>query len=299
MVKVKWRAGRMGFVSAHSAGRGIERMQHERDGELIDGPPDQGRCAGKIVVRQKHSDKVFDRLWKMIETRELAPGDALPSERALMDRFSVGRPAVREALQSIAHKGLISISHGERSRVNQLTAGTAISQIDNIAKLLLLHDPSALDHLEQVRKLLEAGSIRLATKLCTAQDAEDLRVIAANQRSKLGQGRAFIEADIAFHMRIAAISGNTLIETLTQAMLTWLFDHYQPMLRWSGREETTLREHDRIVELLEARDSDGAEAMMLAHLNRSDPLYDATQQRGRRPRAAPRVKAGSQQPAGN
>ncbi|MEN8831387.1 GntR family transcriptional regulator, partial [Pacificibacter sp.] len=72
------------------------------------------------IVRQKLSDQVFDRLWDMIQTGELSAGDFMPSERVLMEKFGVGRPAVREALQMMANKGLISISHGERSKVNKL-----------------------------------------------------------------------------------------------------------------------------------------------------------------------------------
>ncbi len=262
-------------------------------------PPslDEDRCFDDVIVRQKLSKLVFEKLWHMIETAELAPGDALPSERALMDRFKVGRPAVREALQSMANKGLITINHGERSRVNHLTAGMALHQIDDMAKLLLLHDPSALDHLKQLRKLLEAGTTRLAAAHCTARDAADLRAILADQRSKLDDEAAFIEADIAFHLRIAAISRNPLIQTVTQAMLGWLFEHYKPMLRWSGREQTTMREHDHLVDLMEARDADGAEAMMLAHLNRSDPLYDTTQDKGKRTRKDLRVRGAVKQPA--
>jgi DNA-binding FadR family transcriptional regulator len=239
--------------------------------------PDRG--GDDAIVRQKLSDQVFERLWHMIETGELAPGDALPSERALMDRFKVGRPAVREALQTMANKGLISISHGERSRVNQVTAGIAMGQIDDIAKLLLSRDPTTLDHLKQVRKLLEAGTMRLAAERCTTADAAELRAISHSQRALLDQDRAFIEADIAFHVRIATITGNPLIEAVTKAMLTWLFDYYKPMLRWEGRETTTMREHDHMVDLLEAHDVEGAANLMLAHLNRSDPLYDATQER--------------------
>ena len=234
----------------------------------------------EAIVRQKLSDQVFERLWQMIETGELAPGDALPSERALMDRFRVGRPAVREALQTMANKGLISISHGERSRVNHLTANMAFGQIEDIANLLVRREPSTLDNLKQLRKLLEAGTIRLAAERCTPEDAVALRAISADQRSKIAEERAFIEADIDFHVRIAAISGNPLIEQVTRSMLTWLFGYYKPMLHWSGREQTTMREHDHMVDLLERRDAEGAMAMMQAHLNRSDPLYDATQERG-------------------
>ncbi len=228
------------------------------------------------IVRQKLSDQVFDRLWDMIQSGELAPGDAMPSERALMERFSVGRPAVREALQTMANKGLISISHGERSRVNKLTAGIAFDQVDDIAKLLLSTEPANLEHLKQLRKILEAGSVQIAARQCTPSDVADLRGLVADQRSKLGQDQAFIEADIAFHVAIAEITGNPLIKAVTKAMLSWLFQYYKPLLLWSGREKTTLLEHERIVDFLESKDVEGSVKMMRDHLGRSDTLYDAT-----------------------
>ena len=98
------------------------------------------------IVKRKLADQVFDRLREMIASGQLAPGDTMPSERDLMHKFGVGRPAVREALQLMQTKGLIQITHGERSRVNKLTAGAAFQQVDDIAKMLLSSEPSNLAH---------------------------------------------------------------------------------------------------------------------------------------------------------
>lgn len=225
------------------------------------------------IHRQKLSELVFERLWQIIESGELAPGDTLPSERSLMERFQVGRPAVREALQMLANQGVITISHGERSRVNELTAGTAIGQVDAIAKLLLSSKPSNLENLKQLRKLLEAGTVRIAAAICTDADVAELRARIERQRSLLGKDQPFIQADIDFHVSLARVTGNPLLETVTEAMLTWLFSYYKPMLHWEGREKTTLKEHESIVDLLAAHDVDGAARMMEDHLSRSDPLY--------------------------
>ena len=227
------------------------------------------------IIRQKLSDQVFDRLWAMVQSGELSPGDAMPSERALMERFNVGRPAVREALQTMANKGLITIAHGERSRVNKLTPGIAFDQVDDIAKLLLSTEPSNLENLKQIRKILEAGSIEIAIKHCTAEGISELRALVEDQRSKLGQEKAFIEADIAFHVEIAELSQNPLLQVVIRAMLNWLLEYYTPVLRWSGRENTTLSEHAKLVDYLENHDSVGAVRLINSHLDRSNPLYVA------------------------
>jgi len=221
------------------------------------------------IVRLKLSDQVFQRLRNMIASGELTAGDFVPSERALMEKFGVGRPAVREALQAMQSKGLITIAHGERSRVNPLTAGIAFNQLDDVAKLLLSSEPANLDHLKQVRHILELGTVRIAAPKCTSGDVSELTDLIENQRSHLGNAEAFMKADIAFHTRLALVSGNPLIHSITQMMLTWLFEYHSSLLFWSGREETTLAEHTLIVKRLKTNNINGAIRAMDDHLNRS------------------------------
>jgi DNA-binding FadR family transcriptional regulator len=227
------------------------------------------------IIRQKLSDQVFARLWSMIVSGELAPGDTVPSERYLMDKFRVGRPAVREAMQSLSNKGVITISQGERSRVNELNAGIAVDQVDEIAKLLLSSEPSNLAHLKQVRKVLETGTVQLAAQRCTSDDALRLRGLIDAQRQELENPQGFILADVAFHVAIAELSQNPLLHVVMRAMLTWLLEYYTPVLHWSGRESTTLLEHAKLVDYLENHDAAGAVRLIEEHLDRSDPLYAA------------------------
>ena len=240
---------------------------------MADNSPDSLSFQASPITRQKLSDQVFDRLWQMIVSGELAPGDTMPSERVLMEKFGVGRPAVREALQTLANKGVITISHGERSRVNELSANIALDQVNDVARLLLSAEPSNLEHLKQVRKILEAGTVRTAAPLCSKKDAAELRGLVETQRSCIGNAKGFIKADIEFHTAIAEITENPLLKAVTHAMLSWLFEYYQPLLHWSGREETTLVEHAKLVDLLEAHDADSAADLMRKHLDRADPLY--------------------------
>lgn len=225
------------------------------------------------IVRLKLSDQIFQRLRDMVANGELAAGETVPSERALMEKFGVGRPAVREALQAMQNKGLITIAHGERSRVNTLTAGVAFNQVDDIAKLLLSSEPDNLEHLKQVRQILEIATVKIAAEKCTSKDASELADLIEKQRAQLGNAEAFMKADIAFHTRLALVSGNPLIHSITEMMLTWLFEYHSSLLLWSGREETTLREHTLILQYLKTNDASFAASAMDDHLNRSNANF--------------------------
>lgn len=227
------------------------------------------------IIRRKLSDQVLDRLRDMIRRGELKPGDALPSERVLMERFQVGRPAIREALQSLNHAGLVSIMHGERTRVNVIDADTFFEQNNDIARLLLNVAPSNLQHLKEVRTMFELGIVRVAAERATEADIRDLRAAVDLQKARLGgDPMPFIDADMRFHVRIAAICGNPIITATSQAMLRWLFEYHTALLHWSGNEQNTLAEHASIVDQIAAHAPDRAVEMMRAHLERSRNMID-------------------------
>lgn len=240
-------------------------------------------ASAQKIVRLKLSEQVLDRIRGMIQAGELRPGDQVPSERALMARFGVGRPAVREALQSLHTQGLITISHGERSRVNELSADRVLDQSDTFARLLLEAMPGNLEHLKQARRMFEVGIVRAAAQKATPQMASDLRDLIAQQRERLGDAQRFVEADMAFHTSIADILGNPVISAASTAMLRWLREYHTSLLHWSGKEHVTLAEHDEIVDALAANDVEAAGRAMERHLDRSQDLFSPKQQATRQP----------------
>lgn len=225
------------------------------------------------IIRRKLSDEVLERLLRLISEGNLKPGDNMPSERELMERFGVGRPAIREAMQSMANMGLVSISHGERARVQELTAQSIIRQVDQSAHIMLQRSSDSLDHLKQARLFFERGMVREAAMKATPQDVDDLKAIVAEQRTLLGKAAEFMAADMRFHTRIAAISGNPIFISVSEAMLGWLKAYHTELLLWSGKENFTLAEHTEIIAAIARADADAAEAAMVKHLERSSGLY--------------------------
>ena len=63
-----------------------------------------------VIERKKLFEHVADHLEAQILSGKLKPGDQLPPERDLQMRFSVGRPAIREALISLQKAGLVELA---------------------------------------------------------------------------------------------------------------------------------------------------------------------------------------------
>ena len=220
------------------------------------------------IVKRKLADEVFERLKTMITSGDYAPGQALPSERELMARYGVGRPAIREAMQALANLGLLTISHGERARVRSLTAKDAVDQMSLVAGIMLSGSPKMLENLKQARRFLGREMVREAARSATDGDIADLEAILKRQIDAGAEREAFIEADAAFHIRIAAISGNAIYEAVTEAVLGWLKTYQVDALVWEGKGGQTLVENAEILRCIKTRDAEGADVALCSHLDR-------------------------------
>lgn len=225
------------------------------------------------IQRSKLSHQITERLLEEIRSGELAPGDRLPSERDLMDQFGVGRPAVREALQGLEKMGLVEIAHGERATIRKLDARGMFELIDQSARHLLSTSAQALDHFKQARLLFETGMIKIAAAKARATDIERLEDCLAELEQSVGDAARFVQADIRFHVTIAEISGNPICSAISGAMLGWLAEFHQELLRVPGAEQVTIAEHRAILDRIAAHDPAGAESAMTVHLTRASKLY--------------------------
>ncbi len=225
------------------------------------------------IIRRKLADEVRDRLLTMIQGGEFHPGDQLPSERTLMDQFGVGRPAVREALQSLGSSGLIEIHHGERARVAIPDTNSMFDRIGETMRHLLQTSPKTLDHLKDARILFEVGMTKIAANHATPEDVQKLDELLDRQQAASNDNAEFVKRDMAFHSAIASISRNSVCEMLSEAMLDWLFHFRRDLLRMPGSEIITMAEHRRIYAAIAAHDVEEAERAMKDHLTRSDQRY--------------------------
>ncbi len=225
------------------------------------------------IKRRKLSDDVQERLLEIIRNPDYAPGDPLPSERELMRAYSVGRPAIREAMQNLARMGLIEIRHGERPKVAEPSFSGTVEQLGDTMRHLLRHSPANLAHLKEARVVFEAQMARIAAGKRQPADISKLVQIIDEQEAASANSQVFLERDGAFHRAVAEISGNPIFSSLSEAMFGWLAHFHIDLVRKPGLEKLTIKEHREIVAAITDKDADGAAQAMMDHLNRANALY--------------------------
>lgn len=223
--------------------------------------------------RKKLSDEVRLQLLDLIRSAALPPGAALPSERELMDRLGVGRPAIREAMQALQGLGLIEIRHGGRARVAEPSVGRMVDQVSETMKHILVHSPASLENLKEARALFEREMARIAARRQSRVDVERLAEVLAEQEAALDDPVRFRSLDGRFHREIAAMSGNPIYSALIDALFRWLSDFHIDLVSVPGLEQLTLAEHRGILAAIARGDGEAAGQAMADHLLRANELY--------------------------
>ncbi len=225
------------------------------------------------IRRQKLSEEVRKRLLDLIGSGTIGLGQQLPSERELMERLGVGRPAIREAMQSLETIGLIEIRHGGRARVAEPSVGRMVDQVSETMKHLLAHSPASLENLKEARATIEREMARTAARRRSDADLERLTDILAEQSLAAADPPRFRALDGRFHREIAAINGNPIFTALIDALFRWLNDFHVDLVSVPGLEQLTLAEHQDILAAIARGDPTAAGTAMGDHLMRANDLY--------------------------
>lgn len=226
------------------------------------------------IRRRKLSDEVQDRVLAIIQDGSLSPGDLLPSERELMTKYRVGRPAIREAMQNLQRMGLVNIRHGERPRVAEPSVEAMVDQMAESMRHLLTHSKASMDHLKEARTTFESQMAKIAAANRTDDDIKALRDVLENQERNISAPPQFLDWDAEFHRVIASTSHNPIFESLSHALFKWLTQFHVSLVHRPGFEDLTLKEHHGILEAIIAQDAELAGKRMEDHLFRASTLYE-------------------------
>jgi GntR family transcriptional regulator, transcriptional repressor for pyruvate dehydrogenase complex len=221
--------------------------------------------------RTKLHDGVVEDMLVLIRQGEFKMGERLPTEPELSVRFDVSRGTLRAAIQELVRLGYVEVRQGDGSYLRSPDNETLAQPF----QALLASEPFLASELLQLRRLLEPEIARLAATKCTFADADVLRGLLEEQRSRTAKGETLAAQDLAFHHEIARIANNNLIRKILTMLHSLLKDlRYQALL---SDEAKTVRQHQKIAEAIIKRDREKAKFEMAKHL---ESVENILKQRG-------------------
>lgn len=177
------------------------------------------------LAAPKLSDSIAAELEQRILEGSWKTGDRLPAERELSAQLGVSRASLREAIQKLVSRGLLSSRQGGGTYVtDRLDAGF----LEPWEAMLQKH-ASVREDLLEFRELLEAKAAACAAERATADDKAHLQRCyqALDTAYREGSLEQRVAADLAFHQAVADASHNAIIGHLTASLLRLLQDHLQ------------------------------------------------------------------------
>jgi GntR family transcriptional repressor for pyruvate dehydrogenase complex len=223
--------------------------------------------APKIQYRVVKTSRLYEQIVQQVEESilegQLKPGDQLPAERDLAQRFGVSRTAVREAVKALREKGLVEAYTGRGTFV---TNGKSQAMRQSLDLIIKVSRQEGSLHLAELRRILEPEIAALAAPQIEEQLLTTMReAVAAMDRNK-HDPEAYIEADLDFHLALAEAADNPLILALIDSIVGLLREQRSRIFEVDGGPGRGQFHHKRILEAVERRDSDGAREAMRAHL---------------------------------
>jgi DNA-binding FadR family transcriptional regulator len=159
-------------------------------------------------------EQTVDRVQSYVLSRQLQLGDTLPSEMRLAETPGVSRPVVREALRTLAGRGMLTIANGRNAIISPVTATALVHFFERATQL----NAVTVRELLEVRRGIEIQSISLAAQRRTDDHIAKMNAILIGMSDVRYDLQLYSELDAQLHLQIAAASQNQMIYYFVESL---------------------------------------------------------------------------------
>lgn len=222
---------------------------------------------------KKHKGTLYEnvamQIEALIDSNSLKVRDKLPSERELADIFGVSRTCIREAVTSLAARGMLSIEHGRGVFVKE-QSDISEENVQKILKQILWTSPEDMRSLFEIRRLIEPQAAAWAAQ---RGSKAELKAISSYVKDlgKIDTANINVielwDADTKFHLAIAKASHNQVLVRIMQSMLKLMAETRRSTLKVMPRPLKSVSEHRLICQAIVSHDADLAAKCMIDHLD--------------------------------
>lgn len=225
----------------------------------------------KVEFEAIRRSKVYEEVARQIQDHifeHLKPGDVLPSERELAQRFGVSRTSVRDAIRSLELIGLLEPQQGRGTVVCEPVADAVVGSLTAV----ILQKRKLVKELLDVRKVVEPALARRAALHVTDSQISELEQLLERQNSRVRNGELAIEEDNEFHYMIARAADNAVLLRIVDVLMETLYETREKSLQTGGRPHKSLAGHRRILAALQQRDPAASEKAMRKHIEEIEAI---------------------------
>ena len=215
------------------------------------------------IKKTRIAEEVANRIQALIMDGTFKPGQPLPSERVLSQRFAVSRGAVRDAFRTLEMIGLLETRHGQGTFSQELSVARLVTPLAS----LLTYSHDLQDELMDVRRMFEPAVARVAATRMTDEEIVELEGILQAQQRKVRAGQSAIGEDTAFHSALARATHNRVIVRIMETLNDLLIESRKLTMQQRGRPLRSIRGHAAVVAALRRRDPEGAARAMHEHID--------------------------------
>lgn len=216
------------------------------------------------IERTSLSDRVAEELQAMIRSAEYQVGDKLPTEGELMEKFSVSRITIREAVRKLRTMGLLEVRQGDGTFVKELTPTSFMKPLLSMLTL----DKKNLRDIFEVRLVIECKSAELAAQRAEEEALRNMQTYLNRMDTAIAEGNRehYNEADMLFHYEILKSSGNQIILAIGDMIVSMIRDSISASISPPNALANSITMHKKIYTAISQKDPAEAVAAMKQHL---------------------------------
>jgi len=211
--------------------------------------------------------KIVNQILSLIKEGKLKPGDKLPSERVLTEKFGASRPSLREALSALEILGVIESRGGKGNFIRSDLKSPSYEE-----KIKELQEEQSPFELLEVRKVIETETASLASQRATKEEIEVMEeLINKIKKASVKEISQALDLDYEFHLSIAKATHNSLFAQIMIYLMEGLGENlWRNTIKktWDvpGQPERCIQEHTAIFDAIKNKDSRTAKEKMHEHL---------------------------------
>jgi DNA-binding FadR family transcriptional regulator len=235
--------------------------------------PVGNRSNAEAVRVPKTAELVAKQIRNAIIRGELVDGDTLPAESHLIAEFEVSRPTIREAVRILESEGLVTVARGARGGAR--VSSPNYEMIERAAGITLQAKGVTIGDLYEMRTLIEPPAAGLVAQRNSEVAVPILRRMIEEELSNI-RDRFLVTAKIAeFHQVMIELAGNKTLIMFSNALRGLADEHLNLAQRRNSHIDPEfsmrqlrygLKSHSKLVDLIEAKDAEGAERHWKAHM---------------------------------